>query len=139
MKIEGKVMEAVVAEASARMGEARYTDELVTSFIQSQPSVSRYLTAKQAALGGAEGVMGVCFHAALLAEAVRRARGRPPPTLSFDDLDEAAAGEQTRSVRLTARQPSLEAYIESNVGAGAAAETLRLLGLAFDRSLVQLR
>ncbi|HVV88338.1 MAG TPA: hypothetical protein VHE35_35090 [Kofleriaceae bacterium] len=131
MPIKKETVAAVVAEASQRMSEPNYSASLVGGFVQAQPSVVQYVSAHEDELGGAEGVVNVIFHAALIGQAFQRGNGGRTRTLSFDDLDRAAGGDSMEL--LSAAQPFVHGFIEENVAAPVARSILALVSLALDR------
>jgi len=128
--IKKETVAAVVAEASQKMSEPNYSATLVGGFVQRQPSIVHYVSAHEPELGGAEGVVNVIFHAALIAQAFLRGGGRSR-TVTFDDLDRAAGGD-TMTVLATA-QPFVHGFIEENVESPVARSVLALISLALDR------
>jgi len=125
------VVAAVVAETSERMAEdPNYAQVAVGALVQGQPHLSRWLTANDTELGG-EGVVHAVFHAQVLAECVRRHRGRRVPVVRFADLD-AVASEDAMG-ELERAQTGLHGYITSNVESEAAMRILAHAGLALCR------
>lgn len=130
MPIKKETVAAVVAEASQRMSEPNYSATLVGGFVQSQPSAVQYVSAHEPELGGADGVVNVIFHAALIREAFQRGGARAR-TVSFDDLDRVSGGDSMEL--LATAQPFVHGFIEENVTSPVARSVLALLALAFDR------
>ena len=131
MPIKKEIVAAVVTEASQRMSEPNYSATLVGGFVQTQTSMMHYISAHQDELGGADGVVNVIFHAALIGQAFKRANGGRVRTVSFDDLDRAAGGDSLAV--LAVAQPFVHGFIEENVAAPVARSILALLALAMDR------
>jgi hypothetical protein len=131
VKIRQDVIAAVVAEASQRMSDANYSAVMVGGFVQGQTHIAQYISAHDKELGGAEAIVGVIFHAALLGVAFARAAGRSLRALSFDDLDAVADGDSL--AMLAERQPSVADFIVSNVEKPEAQKVLALVALAMDR------
>lgn len=131
MPIKKETVATVVAEASQRMSEPNYSATLVGGFVQAQPSMVQYVSAHEEELGGAEGVVNVIFHAALIAQAFQRGNGGRIRSVSFDDLDRVAGGDSMEL--LTVAQPFVHGFIEENVPAPVARSILALLSLALDR------
>jgi hypothetical protein len=129
-KIDEKVVKEVVAEASAKMADPNYSAVAVGGFVQSQNPAAQFVTAHEPELGNAEAIVGVIFHAALLAQCFQRACGRTIRSMSFEDLDMVAAGDAMRT--LAQRQPALSDFIVSNVENEVAQRLLALLALAMD-------
>lgn len=124
----------VVGETSERMAsDPTYTQLAVGSFVQSQPDVSRYITANTETLGG-EGVIHAVFHAEVMADCFRRHLDQPVPPVSFAALDAAASGGGEAVARFREVQPALSGYLDSNVDEQSVREVLALIGLAFDGS-----
>jgi hypothetical protein len=130
VKIPDKTVAEVVAEASRKMSDPNYSAVAVGAFVQSQSPTVKYVTAHQDELGSAEAIVGVIFHASLLATCFQRAGGRSVRKLSFEDLDLVASGDALAT--LAARQPALSDFIVSNVESPAAQKLLALIGLAMD-------
>ena len=105
MKLTKDQVAAVVTEASKKMTDPNYSAVLVGGFVQSQTPVAQFISAHERELGGAEAIVNVIFHCALVAQCFQRAGGRVR-TLSYEDLDAAARGEplcasRRRSCRCT--------------------------------------
>ncbi len=130
MRIDDKTVQAVVAEASAKMSDPNYSAVAVGGFVQSQPPAAQFVTAHEPELGSAEAIIGVIFHAALLAECFKRANNRTIRSMSYEDLDTVASGDPLAALAL--RQPALSDFIVSNVEAAPAKKLLALLALAMD-------
>src|SRR6266481_9110584 len=92
MKLKQDQLAAVVAEASQKMSDPNYSAVLVGGFVQNQTPVAQFISAHERELGGAEAIVNVIFHCALVAQCFQRNGGRVR-TLSYQDLDEAARGE----------------------------------------------
>ena len=131
--IAEKLVETVVAEASAKMADPSYAAALVDSWVRNQPAASHYVTAHVDELGGSEGVVQTVFHAALIDTCFRRAKGRSVPTLSFADLDHVAAFD--RDAELRSRQPALADYLLVNVENLSMRGVLVLLALGMDHAV----
>lgn len=131
MPIKKETMAGVVAEASQRMSEPNYSATLVGGFVQAQPSIVAYVTAHEDELGGADGVVNLIFHAALIGQAYQRHNGGRIRVVSFDDLDRASGGDSMELLAIA--QPFVHGFIEENVAAKVARAILALLSLALDR------
>ncbi len=129
-KIADKMVSDVVAEASKKMNDPDYSAILVGTFVQSQTPSAQYVSAHEKELGGAEHIVGVIFHAAILAECFTRARGRAIRSMSYEDLDTAACDDPLGL--LSRRQPSLSDFIVSNVENDDAKKLLAHLALAME-------
>lgn len=130
MKIDNDLVAKVVAEASAKMNDPDYSALTVGGFVQHQTPAAQFVSAHQDELGGAEAIVSVIFHAALLAMCFERASGRSIPPMSYEDIDAAARGDSLEN--LSARQPALASFIVSNVEHPEAKKLLALLALAMD-------
>jgi hypothetical protein len=124
------VVEDMVKEVSIKMNDPTYVERMVSSWIAAQPHVTQYLASRQAKLGGAEGVINVVFHAAVLATCFLRHNGRSLSLIDFPALDRASRLDQI--VELKKRQPQLEAYLGTNVEGAEARKVLILLVLVMD-------
>jgi len=131
VKIKQEQIEAVVAEASQKMSDANYSAVLVGGFVQGQTQIAQFISAHDRELGGAEAIIGVIFHAALLGVIFARAAGRTLRILSFEDLDSVSGGDSIAT--LAERQPSVGDFIASNVENADARKVLALIALAMDR------
>jgi len=130
MKLTKDQVLSVVTEASKKMSsDANYTSVMVGGFVQSQQPICNFIQAHERELGGAEGIVSVIFHCALVAEAFRRAGGRVRP-LSYEDLDAAARGEPL--VRLEEAQLPLHEFIKANVESVEAQKLIAMIALAID-------
>jgi hypothetical protein len=129
MKLTKDQVAAVVAEASAKMSDPNYSAVMVGGFVQSQTPVSNFISAHERDLGGAEAVVNVIFHCALVAQCYQRAGGRIR-TLSYEDLDAAARGEPL--VLLEKKQLPLHEFIKANVENVEAQKLIAMIALAID-------
>ena len=129
MKLTKEQVASVVQEASAKMGDPNYASVLVGGFVQSQTPVAQFISAHERELGGADMIVNVIFHCALVAQAFQRAGGRIR-TLSYEDLDSAARGDPMK--RLEEAQLPLHEFIAANVENKQAAELIAMIALAID-------
>jgi hypothetical protein len=129
MKLTNEQVAAVVTEASKKMSDANYSAVMVGGFVQSQTPVSQFLSAHTDDLGGAEAIINVIFHCALIATAFERNRGRLRE-LSYEDLDSASRGEPLP--RLAKAQPAVHDFIQANVEHPESAKLVALIALAID-------
>lgn len=133
MAILEELVAQVVSDVSERMKDPSYAQLAIGSFVQSQPHVSKYFTARMEHLGGGEAVMHAAFHGELLAECYRRERGSEDlPMISFVDLDAVHGGDAVARFREV--QPALADYLSSNVDQDGMRAVLALFGLALDRA-----
>lgn len=131
MPIKKDHVAEVVAEASQKMSDPNYSAVLVGGFAQSQVPITQFVSAHEPELGGADAIINVIFHAALIAQAYARGNGRSVRIVSFDDLDRAAGGDTMTLLEKT--QPFLHGFIEENVEHAEARRLLALIALAMDR------
>jgi hypothetical protein len=129
MKLSKEQVAAVVTEASAKMSDPNYSAVLVGGFVQRQTPVAQFISAHADELGGAEQIVGVIFHCALVAQAFERAGGRVR-TLSYEDLDQAARGEPL--AKLAKAQLPVHEFIMANVEHPGAQGLVALIALALD-------
>jgi hypothetical protein len=130
MRVPNKIVEEMVAEASAKMSDPNYSAVLVGGFVQTQGPAAQYISASASDLGGAEEVVNTIFHTALMAECFKRANNRSVPEMSFEILDRVAEGD--RKAALKRKQPGIMEYIETNIELELVAETVILFCLAMD-------
>ena len=131
MPLPKEAVTAVVAEASKKMSDPNYAAVLVGGFVQAQSAITQYISAHDVELGGADAIVNVVFHAALIGQFFQRGTGRSPRIVSFDDLDRAAGGD---SLALLANvQPFIHGFIDENVTHPVARQVLALIALVFDR------
>ncbi len=130
MKVKTDVVAKVVAEASARMTEPNYSAVMVGGFVQTQKIAAEYIKAHARELGGAEGVVGTIFHAALIALCFQRGHNRTVRALSFEDLDKVTGPDPDATLR--GAQPAIHGYLDANVEAPAMRRVLQLIALAMD-------
>ena len=131
MPLSKEAVTAVVAEASKKMSDPNYAAVLVGGFVQTQSAITQYISAHDVELGGADAIVNVVFHAALIGQFFQRGTGRSPRVVSFDDLDRAAGGD---SLALLGQvQPFVHGFIDENVTDPEARRILALIALAFDR------
>jgi hypothetical protein len=127
MKLSKDQVATVVTEASKKMSDPNYSAVLVGGFVQSQTPVAQFISAHEGDLGGAEAIVNVIFHCALVAQCFARAGARVR-TLSYEDLDAAARGEPL--VRLEKAQLPLHEFIKANVENVEAQKLVAMIALA---------
>ena len=132
MTISEERVGEVIAEVSQRMADPNYAQLAIGHFIESQPHVSRYLSARLNTLGS-ESVMHAVFHAEVLSECFLREKGRALSTVEFADLDAAHDGEGALE-RFGEVEPALASYLATNVEEEPIRECLGLVGLAMAAS-----
>ena len=129
MKLTKEQVASVVQEASTKMSDPNYASVLVGGFVQSQTPVAQFISAHERELGGADMIVNVIFHCALVAQAYQRAGGRIR-TLSYEDLDSAARGDPMKN--LEEAQLPLHEFIAANVENKQAQELIAMIALAID-------
>jgi hypothetical protein len=129
MRLTKEQVASVVTEASTKMGDPNYSAVMVGGFVQSQTPVAQYISAHERELGGAEAIVNVIFHCALVAQCYQRAGGRIR-TLSYEDLDSAARGEPL--IRLEEAQLPLHEFIKANIENEEAQKIVAMIALAID-------
>lgn len=129
MKLSKDQVAAVVSEASNKMSDPNYSAVLVGGFVQQQTPVAQFISAHERELGGAEAIVNVIFHCALVAQCYQRNGGRLR-TLSYEDLDAAARGEPL--VRLAKAQLPVHEFICANVENVEAQKLIAMIALAID-------
>ncbi|MBL9018388.1 MAG: hypothetical protein JNL83_29650 [Myxococcales bacterium] len=129
MKLTKDQILSVVTEASQKMSDPNYSSVMVGGFVQSQTPVAQFISAHERELGGAEAIINVIFHCALIAEAFRRAGGKVRE-MSYEDLDAAARGEPLK--RLHKAQLPLHEFILANVENEEAQKLIAMIALAID-------
>ena len=129
MKLTKDQVAAVVTEASTKMSDPNYSAVMVGGFVQSQMPVSNFIQAHERELGGAEAIVSVIFHCALVVQMFQRAGGKIR-TLSYEDLDAAARGEPL--IRLHKAQLPLHEFIKANVENAEAQNLIAMIALAID-------
>lgn len=131
MPLKKEHVTAVVAEASTKMSDPNYSAVLVGGFVQTQAAITAFVSAHEQELGGADAIVNVIFHAALIGQFYARGMGRSPRIVSFEDLDRVAGGDTL--ALLADVQPFVHGFIEENVEHPEARKLLALIGLALDR------
>src|SRR5262245_39278529 len=131
MPIREKTVAEVVKEASIKMADPKYAQMMVGSWVQQQSAAAKYVSAHARELGGAEGVVNLVFHAALIAECYKRHGGRSVRAMTFADLDSVASGD--RDAELKKYQPAVFDYIQANIDHAEMRKVVTLLALAMDR------
>lgn len=129
MKLTKEQVAAVVTEASQKMGDPNYSSVLVGGFVQSQTPIAQFISAHERELGGAEAIVGVIFHCALIAQCYQRNGGRVR-SLSYEDLDAASRGEPL--VRLEEAQLPIHEFIKANVENEETQKLIAMIALAID-------
>ena len=130
MKLKKEQVAAVVSEASAKMSDPNYSAVMVGGFVQRQNPAAQFISAHERELGGAESIVSVIFHCALIEKCFERAEGRTPRSLAYEDLDGVAGGDSLK--KLAAAQPALAEFIESNLENAEARQLVALMALAID-------
>jgi hypothetical protein len=129
MKLTKEQVAAVVTEASQKMTDPNYSAVMVGEFVQNQTPVAQFISAHERELGGAESIVNVIFHCALVAQCFKRSGGKVR-TLSYADLDDAARGEPL--VRLEKAQLPLHEFIKANIENEEAQKLVAMIALAID-------
>jgi hypothetical protein len=129
MKLTNEQVAAVVTEASQKMSDPNYSAVMVGGFVQGQTPISQFISAHTDEIGGAEAIINVIFHCALVATAFER-NGRKLRELSYEDLDAASRGEPLP--RLASAQPAVHDFILANVEHVEAQKLIALIALAID-------
>jgi len=127
MSVPEALVEVIVRETSEAMVDPNFAQAAVGHFVQAQPNIAQYLSAKASRMGG-EAVIHLVFHAELLARCFRRYHGRDILGVAdFADLD-AVAGPGA-SARFSEAEPAVAAFLASNVEDEEQREVLALVGL----------
>ena len=129
MKLTKDQVAAVVSEASTKMNDPNYSAVMVGGFVQSQTPVAQFISAHEQELGGAEAIVSVIFHCALVAQCYKRAGGKIR-TLTYEDLDSASRGNPL--VILEKKQLPLHEFIKANVENVEAQNLIAMIALAID-------
>ncbi len=129
MKLTKEQVAAVVTEASQKMGDPNYASVLVGGFVQTQTQVAQFISAHERELGGADAIVSVIFHIALVAQCFQRNGGKIR-ALSYEDLDNAARGEPLP--RLEKAQLPLHEFIMANIENEDAQKLVAMIALAID-------
>jgi hypothetical protein len=129
MKLTKEQVAAVVTEASQKMSDPNYSALLVGGFVQHQTPVAQFISAHERELGGAEAIVNVIFHCALVSQCFQRSGGKVR-TLSYEDLDAAARGEPL--ARLQAAQLPLHEFIKANIENAESQKLVAMIALALD-------
>ena len=129
MKLTKDQVASVVSEASHKMGDPNYSAVLVGGFVQSQTPVAQFISAHERELGGAEAIVSVIFHCALVAQCFQRSGGKVR-TLTYEDLDAAARGEPM--ILLERAQLPLHEFIKANIENDEAQKLVAMIALAID-------
>lgn len=118
----------VVSDISARMTDPQFVQIVVGRFVQAQPAISQFLSARASSFGG-EAVIHAAFHSDIVSECFRRQLGRDVlPEVGFPDLDRVA--EQASLTKLADEQPAIANYLASNVEAEALRDVIALVARA---------
>jgi hypothetical protein len=129
MPVPESVVASVVADTSTRMKDPQFTQIAVGHFVETQGEIARFLSARAARIGGAQGVLEAAFHAELLCECLRRHSGRTSlRAVDLRTLDHATKGDPVAA--FSAREPALASYVASNVEAEVLRGELCRIGLA---------
>ena len=130
MKLTKEQVAAVVTEASQKMGDPNYASVMVGGFVQSQTPVAQFISAHERELGGAEAIVNVIFHCALVAQCFTK-QGARLRELSYEDLDAAARGEPLE--RLEKAQLPLHEFIQANIEHEETKKLVAMIALAIDQ------
>lgn len=131
MKLTNEQVAEIVADASKKMSDPNYSAVMVGGFVQSQTPAAQFIGAHDQELGGAESVVNVIFHCALVSACFQRGGGRTPRTLSYEDLDSAARGKPLDN--LAKIQPAVADFIKTNIEHSTAQELVAMISIAFDQ------
>ena len=131
MKLTNEQVAEIVADASKKMSDPNYSAVMVGGFVQSQTPAAQFIGAHDQELGGAESVVNVIFHCALVSACFQRGGGRTPRTLSYEDLDSSARGKPLDN--LAKIQPAVADFIKTNIEHPMAQELVAMISLAFDQ------
>jgi hypothetical protein len=129
MKLTKEQVAAVVTEASQKMSDPNYSAVMVGEFVQRQTPVAQFISAHERELGGAESIVNVIFHCALVSQCFQRNGGRIR-TLTYEDLDGAARGEPL--VRLEEAQLPLHEFNKANNENEDAQNLVSMIALAIE-------
>ncbi len=129
MKLTTEQVAEIVAEASKKMSDPNYSAVMVGGFVQSQTPAAQFIGAHDQELGGAEAVVNVIFHCALVSTCFQRGGGRTPRTLGYEDLDSAARGKPLDN--LAKLQPAVADFIKTNIEHPTAQELVAMIALGF--------
>ena len=130
MKLTKDQVMAVVAEASQKMGDPNYASVMVGGFVQTQTPVAQFISAHESELGGAEAIVNVIFHCALVADCFQKTGARIRE-ISYEDLDDAARGEPL--ARLEKAQLPLHEFIQANIENEEVKKLVAMVALAIDQ------
>src|SRR5690348_17509556 len=125
MKLNKDQVASVVSEASNKMSDPNYSAVMVGGFVQSQTPVAQFISAHESELGGAEAIVSVIFHCALVEQAFTRGNGRQARAMTYEDLDAVAGGDSL--AKLQKAQPSVAEFIESNLENKGAQQLVALM------------
>jgi len=131
VKLKKETVAEVVAEASKKMSDPNYSAVMVGGFVQRQVPACQFISAHERELGGAEPIVSVIFHCALVEQCFARGAGRQPRAMSYEDLDAVAGGDSL--AKLTKIQPAVAEFIESNLENPGAKQLVALMALAIDQ------
>jgi len=130
MKLTKDQVMVVVTEASKKMGDPNYASVMVGGFVQTQTPVAQFISAHERELGGAEAIVNVIFHCALVASCFQKA-GVRIREISYEDLDAAARGEPLK--RLEKAQLPLHEFIQANIENDEVKNLVAMIALAIDQ------
>jgi hypothetical protein len=130
VKLKKETVASVVTEASNKMSDPNYSAVMVGGFVQRQVPACQFISAHESELGGAEAIVSVIFHCALVEQAYARGAGRQPRPMAYEDLDGVAGGDSL--AKLKGAQPSVAEFIESNLENKSAQQLVALMALAMD-------
>lgn len=129
MSVPESVVQQVVTEISTQMQDPSFVQLSVGLFVESQPQISRFWSAKAARIGGASSLVHLVFHAQVMLECIRRHRDVAPAEVSFAVLDQASqTGDFMQA--FSEREPHLASYVASNIEEEALRRELCRIGLA---------
>jgi hypothetical protein len=133
MPVPEAVVTSVVAHTSEQMKDPNFVQLSVGSFVEGQPHLSRFLSAKAARLGGAEALVQLAFHGQVLLECLHSHKASAVPVVDFPLLDRASQGDFVAV--FTAREPALASYVASNIEDARLRSELCRIGLALCMAL----
>lgn len=127
---EGVVLQQV-QQAAKDLADPNFSQLAVGNFVQLQPDVSRYLSAKVGNAGDL--LVQLVFHLEFMRQCMEVSYGKAPPVISFTALD-AVHGKDSLTL-FASKEPALGDYLISNVEDEASRTYVAQVALAFHLSL----
>lgn len=135
--IEESLVESIVQETLSQLdSDPQFSQLAVAHFVEEQPDLVRYLTARLRN-DDQDTIVESVFHAELIASCLRASADvQSLPPISFDALDQASQGLDDFHAQLATMAKPLADYLFTNLERDDLRQTVSLIALAMLASIV---